>query len=375
MPRTTAKRRRKPNTRSAKNEEAAENQNEKSTLKTKLSEPETPKKRQRKANNKNDASEESARTSPASDNVTDTDYIQANNTRLTSEEAIQQPKARDDINNKPENNQIQPQLQKQPLVHVDSANNIPFANPNQQMYYFLELPYANECGVGPPIDSLTDSPNESLKHNRSLHLNHTPYKNDSLCSAKTYLIANPLCVSCSANPLYLNLQSQQTQVLHSPDNHSKNTDSQELTFPNQAALVEWLRTRQDLLFQAQGSYVLSFLCRILLFDPTDDDVKKFVGDGVWKQKLNRFLDASDYCEFQKSTSLKSLKTFVIESLKIHIAYLIAIRNQKKPSYHEEVLHKIKLLDRLTAHMTIPAANGYNYANELDLNMKSDNNDG
>ncbi|CAG8523121.1 17450_t:CDS:2, partial [Cetraspora pellucida] len=309
MPKTTAKRVRKPNTRRVKNKKVVENNDAELTepLKTRLSEQKMPKKRQRKAKNKNNnVSKESARDSLASDNIIDVDYIQDNNIHLTSKEAIQQPTSNDNTNNKPENKQIPSQHQKQTSVLVDSVNNLPFSNLNQQMYYFLDLPYVNEHEIGPPIDPFIDSSNESLKHNRSLHLNNTSYKNESLFSAKTYLIANPhcipysanshcvpysanpLCVPCSANPLRvpfsanyipnyhdqhnttsnlqnnnedLNLQSQQTQVHHSPVNDSKNTNNiqqneKELIFSDQAALVEWLRTRQDLVFQAQGSFIL-----------------------------------------------------------------------------------------------------------------------
>ena len=49
-------------------------------------------------------------------------------------------------------------------------------------------------------------------------------------------------------------------------------------------------------------------------------------------------------------------------------YLIAIRNQKKPSYAKEVLSKIKELDQLTFQLSIPSASRRNYVNELDLNQ-------
>ncbi|CAG8803543.1 10266_t:CDS:1, partial [Cetraspora pellucida] len=64
----------------------------------------------------------------------------------------------------------------------------------------------------------------------------------------------------------------------------------------------------------------------------------------------------DFSEFKKSLSLlKSLKNFVAENLKIHIKYLIAVRNQEKPSYNENVLARIKILDQLTIHLNIPSA--------------------
>ncbi|CAG8703551.1 16166_t:CDS:1, partial [Cetraspora pellucida] len=59
---------------------------------------------------------------------------------------------------------------------------------------------------------------------------------------------------------------------------------------------------------------------------------------------------------------------------IHAAYLVAIRKQEQPYYQEEVLDKIKSLDRITTNIFIPSASGYNYVNELDLNMKPDNDD-
>ena len=48
--------------------------------------------------------------------------------------------------------------------------------------------------------------------------------------------------------------------------------------------------------------------------------------------------------------------------------MIAVRNQKKPSYAEEVLLKIKELDQLTFQLSIPSASRRNYVNELDLNQ-------
>ncbi|CAG8520635.1 4325_t:CDS:2 [Racocetra fulgida] len=69
-----------------------------------------------------------------------------------------------------------------------------------------------------------------------------------------------------------------------------------------------------------------------------------------------------------STSL--LGNFVAESLKIHVEYQIAFRNKEKPSYIEDVLAKIKKLDQLTIHITIPSASRRNYINELDLNQIS-----
>ncbi|RIB10081.1 hypothetical protein C2G38_2207105 [Gigaspora rosea] len=65
---------------------------------------------------------------------------------------------------------------------------------------------------------------------------------------------------------------------------------------------------------------------------------------------------------------KSLENFIAESLKIHVDYQIAINNQEKPSYSEDVLEKIKRLDQLTLHLTIPSASRRNCVNELDLNQ-------
>ncbi|CAG8524892.1 10775_t:CDS:1, partial [Racocetra fulgida] len=80
-------------------------------------------------------------------------------------------------------------------------------------------------------------------------------------------------------------------------------------------------------------------------DLTDENIKQFVASKVWKQKLIKYFDASDFSEFKKSqSSLKSLENFISKSLKIYVKYLIAIRNQEKPSYSEDVLAKIKKLD-------------------------------
>ncbi|CAG8619124.1 17119_t:CDS:2, partial [Funneliformis caledonium] len=74
----------------------------------------------------------------------------------------------------------------------------------------------------------------------------------------------------------------------------------------------------------------------------------FIASKVWKQKLNKYLDASDYLEFKKfPSSLKSLETFITESLRIHVKYLMAVQDQKNPSYCEDILAKVKKLDQLT----------------------------
>ncbi|RIA99928.1 hypothetical protein C2G38_2236511 [Gigaspora rosea] len=84
---------------------------------------------------------------------------------------------------------------------------------------------------------------------------------------------------------------------------------------------------------------------------------------------DKYLEASDFSEFKKSqSSLKSLENFIAESLKIHVDYQIAVHNKEKPSYSENVLTKIKKLDQLILHITIPSASQRNCANELDLNQ-------
>ncbi|CAB4380386.1 unnamed protein product [Rhizophagus irregularis] len=99
--------------------------------------------------------------------------------------------------------------------------------------------------------------------------------------------------------------------------------------------------------------------------------QEFIAGKVWQQKLSKYLDASNYSEFKKfPASLKSLEAFVAESLKIHVRYLIAVNNQRKPSYAEDVLAKIKELDKLTFQLSTPSASRRNYANELDLNQTS-----
>ncbi|CAG8664321.1 24743_t:CDS:2, partial [Racocetra persica] len=105
-------------------------------------------------------------------------------------------------------------------------------------------------------------------------------------------------------------------------------------------------------------------------DPTDENLEHFVAEKVCHQKLSKYLDASDFSEFKKSSSIKSLESFVAESLKIHVEYQIAVHNKEKPSYSEDVLAKIKKLDQLTIHITIPSASRCNYINELDLNQIS-----
>ncbi|PKY39813.1 hypothetical protein RhiirA4_453073 [Rhizophagus irregularis] len=104
-------------------------------------------------------------------------------------------------------------------------------------------------------------------------------------------------------------------------------------------------------------------------NPTNENIKQFVAGKVWRQKLSKYLDASNYTEFKRSpSSLKSLETFVAESLRIHVEYLIAVQNKKKPSYNEDVLLKIKKLDQLTFQLFIPSASRRNYVNELIINQ-------
>ncbi|CAG8523794.1 2699_t:CDS:2, partial [Scutellospora calospora] len=80
-------------------------------------------------------------------------------------------------------------------------------------------------------------------------------------------------------------------------------------------------------------------------DLTDENIKKFIAS-------------------------KSLESFVAESLKIYIKYLIAVCNQEKLFYSKDVLTKIKKLDQLTFQLTIPSASRCNYVNELELNQTS-----
>src|SRR2546423_13644116 len=111
---------------------------------------------------------------------------------------------------------------------------------------------------------------------------------------------------------------------------------------------------------------------ILLYsDLTDKNIRLFVAGKVWQKILSKYLDASNYSEFKKfPLSLKSLETFIAESLKIHIEYLIAIHNRKKSSYSEDVLAKIKKLDQLTFKLSIPSASRQNHANELDIDQEN-----
>ncbi|CAB4427208.1 unnamed protein product [Rhizophagus irregularis] len=76
-------------------------------------------------------------------------------------------------------------------------------------------------------------------------------------------------------------------------------------------------------------------------NPTNENIKQFVAGKVWRQKLSKYLDASNYTEFKRSpSSLKSLETFVAESLRIHVEYLIAVQNKKKPSYNEDMYYQM-----------------------------------
>ncbi|GES93150.1 hypothetical protein GLOIN_2v1571258 [Rhizophagus clarus] len=115
-------------------------------------------------------------------------------------------------------------------------------------------------------------------------------------------------------------------------------------------------------------------------NPTNENIKQFIAGKVWKQKLSEYLDASNYTEFKRSSSsLKSLEIFVAESLRIHVEFLIAVQNKKKPSYSEDVLSKIKKLDQHTFQLSIPSASRRNYVNELiinqiDIDMLSEDNE-
>ncbi|GET02675.1 hypothetical protein GLOIN_2v1571258 [Rhizophagus clarus] len=115
-------------------------------------------------------------------------------------------------------------------------------------------------------------------------------------------------------------------------------------------------------------------------NPTNENIKQFIAGKVWKQKLSKYLDVSNYTEFKRSSSsLKSLEIFVAESLRIHVEFLIAVQNKKKLSYSEDVLSKIKKLDQHTFQLSIPSASRCNYVNELiinqiDIDMLSEDNE-
>ncbi|CAG8515171.1 14852_t:CDS:2 [Racocetra fulgida] len=66
--------------------------------------------------------------------------------------------------------------------------------------------------------------------------------------------------------------------------------------------------------------------------------------------------------------MKILSNLLLANLKIHVEYQIAVHNQEKPSYSENVLARIKELDQLTFHLTILLASRHNYTNELDLDQ-------
>ena len=119
-------------------------------------------------------------------------------------------------------------------------------------------------------------------------------------------------------------------------------------------------------------YYIKKLKFILFYsNPTNENIKQFVSGKIWKKKLSKYLEASDYSEFEKfPSSLKSLELFVAESLRIHVEHLIAIHNKKNPSYCENVLEKIKKLDHLTLQLFIPSTSRRNYVNELELNQNN-----
>ncbi|CAG8804862.1 1726_t:CDS:1, partial [Dentiscutata erythropus] len=59
-------------------------------------------------------------------------------------------------------------------------------------------------------------------------------------------------------------------------------------------------------------------------DPINKNIEQFITSRVWRQKLSKYLEASDFSEFKKSqSSLKSLENFIAKSLKIHIDFQIA----------------------------------------------------
>jgi len=103
--------------------------------------------------------------------------------------------------------------------------------------------------------------------------------------------------------------------------------------------------------------------------------KKISGSLFLVKSGSKSLDTSNYTEF-KIFPLKSLEIFIAESLKIHVKYLIIIQNQKATSYYENVLLKIKKLDRLTFQLSIPPASQHNYVNELkiDIDLLSEDDD-
>ncbi|RIB16458.1 hypothetical protein C2G38_2038549 [Gigaspora rosea] len=150
-----------------------------------LSESVKPKKRQRKPKYEN-ISEKSIRTSPALNNITNTDYTQVKNIQLLPGEASHQQISNNEIIDKLENNLIQ----LQDLTY----------RPQDQRYTSIhELPCVNKNEIEPSIDPFLDSSNESRKCKWPLYLNNASYMNDPLFSPTTYLISNPLFLPCSAN--------------------------------------------------------------------------------------------------------------------------------------------------------------------------------
>ncbi|KAF0480581.1 hypothetical protein F8M41_023697 [Gigaspora margarita] len=125
-----------------------------------------------------------------------------------------------------------------------------------------------------------------------------------------------------------------------------NTDTQELTFSDKESSVNWLCTQPDLINKVQILSKTSLLHKI--FVATKENIEQFVASKVWQQKLSKYLDASDFSEFKKSSSsIKSLENFFAKSLNIHIEYLIAVCNQANLSYSKNILAKIKTLDQHT----------------------------
>ncbi|RIB04299.1 hypothetical protein C2G38_2222756 [Gigaspora rosea] len=159
-----------------------------------------------------------------------------------------------------------------------------------------------------------DNINPELIHNLNYILSNIPIQSNFINPNLTYNTHHQ-------NNLKSNLQFQYSSYLrvnsYNAQRLDNNNNSKELNFLNEQLL--------DIVALAKNLLVKN--C------PTDKNIEQFNASRVWRQKLSKYLEASNFSEFKKSQSLlKSLKNFIAKSLKIHIDYQIVVRNKEKLSY-------------------------------------------
>ncbi|CAG8813590.1 17583_t:CDS:1, partial [Cetraspora pellucida] len=82
-----------------------------------------------------------------------------------------------------------------------------------------------------------------------------------------------------------------------------------------------------------------------------------------EKPLKKYIDILDYDIFKnRKLEVKSMKTFIAKSLKIHVEFLKAESRGEDPNYNSMVLNHIKELDYITIDFKFLAASYLQYAN-------------